>query len=129
MAKNQTLELSILIGGHVDNSLTQAVKSANTQLSSMANGASKLAANIAKVTVGIASGITAGLVDATKEAVAFESEMLDVTKYVGGLTDANGKVKTDAYAEMSKDIIDLSTQIPYTAKELSRLAAAAGLSG
>ena len=69
MAKNQTLELSILIGGHVDNSLTQAVKSANTQLSSMANGASKLAANIAKVTVGIASGITAGLVDATKEAV------------------------------------------------------------
>ena len=80
MAKNQTLELSILIGGHVDNSLTQAVKSANTQLSSMANGASKLAANIAKVTVGIASGITAGLVDATKEAVAFESEMLDVTE-------------------------------------------------
>ena len=72
MAKNQTLELSILIGGHVDNSLTQAVKSANTQLSSMANGASKLAANIAKVTVGIASGITAGLVDATKEAVAFD---------------------------------------------------------
>ena len=125
MAKNQTLELSILIGGHVDNSLTQAVKSANTQLSSMANGAS----NIAKVTVGIASGITAGLVDATKEAVAFESEMLDVTKYVGGLTDANGKVKTDAYAEMSKDILDLSTQIPYTAKELTRLAAAAGQSG
>lgn len=129
MAKNQTLELSILIGGHVDNSLTQAVKSANTQLSSMANGASKLAANIAKVTVGIASGITAGLVDATKEAVAFESEMLDVTKYVGGLTGANGKIKTDAYAEMSKDILDLSTQIPYTAKELTRLAAAAGQSG
>lgn len=55
--------------------------------------------------------------------------MLDVTKYVGGLTDANGKVKTDAYAEMSKDILDLSTQIPYTAKELTRLAAAAGQSG
>lgn len=67
--------------------------------------------------------------NATKEAVAFESEMLDVTKYVGGLTDANGKVKTDAYAEMSKDILDLSTQIPYTAKELTRLAAAAGQSG
>ena len=61
-----------------------------------------------------------------KDAVAFESEMMDVTKYVGGLTDANGKVKTDAYAEMSKDILDLSTQIPYTAKELTRLAAAAG---
>lgn len=55
--------------------------------------------------------------------------MLDVTKYVGGLTDANGKVKTDAYAEMSKDILDLSTQIPYTAKELTRLVAAAGQSG
>lgn len=76
MAKNQTLELSILIGGHVDNSLTQAVKSANTQLSSMANGASKLAANIAKVTVGIASGITAGLVDATKKQLHLKAKCL-----------------------------------------------------
>lgn len=88
MAKNQTLELSILIGGHVDNSLTQAVKSANTQLSSMANGASKLAANIAKVTVGIASGITAGLVDATKEAVASIRRMYTNLSMGSKATDA-----------------------------------------
>ena len=129
MAKNQELELSILIGGHVDNSLAQAVKLANTQIGSIANGASKFAANIAKGAVAAAGGVAAGVVNTTKEAVAFESEMLDVTKYVSGLTDDNGKVVKENYDEMSKGILDLSTQIPYTAKELTRLAAAAGQSG
>jgi len=69
------------------------------------------------------------VVNTTKEAVAFESEMLDVTKYVSGLTDDNGKVVKENYDEMSKGILDLSTQIPYTAEELTRLAAAAGQSG
>ena len=129
MAKNQELELSILIGGHVDNSLAQAVKLANAQIGSVANGASKFAANIAKGAVAAAGGVAAGVVNTTKEAVAFESEMLDVTKYVSGLTDDNGKVVKENYDEMSKGILDLSTQIPYTAKELTRLAAAAGQSG
>ena len=129
MAKNQELELSILIGGHVDNSLAQAVKLANTQIGSVANGASKFAANIAKGAVAAAGGVAAGVVNTTKEAVAFESEMLDVTKYVSGLTDDNGKVVKENYDEMSEGILDLSTQIPYTAKELTRLAAAAGQSG
>lgn len=129
MAKNQELELSILIGGHVDNSLAQAVKLANTQIGSVANGASKFAENIAKGAVAAAGGVAAGVVNTTKEAVAFESEMMDVTKYVSGLTDDNGKVVKENYDEMSKGILDLSTQIPYTAKELTRLAAAAGQSG
>ena len=129
MAKNQELELSILIGGYVDNSLAQAVKLANTQIGSVANGASKFAANIAKGAVAAAGGVAAGVVNTTKEAVAFESEMLDVTKYVSGLTDDNGKVVKENYDEMSKGILDLSTQIPYTAEELTRLAAAAGQSG
>ena len=129
MAKNQELELSILIGGHVDNSLAQAVKLANTQIGSVANGASKFAANIAKGAVAAAGGVAAGVMNTTKEAVAFESEMLDVTKYVSGLTDDNGKVVKENYDEMSKGILDLSTQIPYTAEELTRLAAAAGQSG
>ena len=129
MAKNQELELSILIGGHVDNSLAQAVKLANTKIGSVANGASKFAANIAKGAVAAAGGVAAGVVNTTKEAVAFESEMLDVTKYVSGLTDDNGKVVKENYDEMSKGILDLSTQIPYTAEELTRLAAAAGQSG
>ena len=129
MAKNQELELSILIGGHVDNSLAQAVKMANTQIGSVANGASKFAANIAKGAVAAAGGVAAGVVNTTKEAVAFESEMLDVTKYVSGLTDDNGKVVKENYDEMSKGILDLSTQIPYTVEELTRLAAAAGQSG
>ena len=129
MAKNQELELSILIGGHVDNSLAQAVKLVNTQIGSVANGASKFAANIAKGAVAAAGGIAAAVVDTTKESVSFESEMLDVTKYVSGLTDDSGKVIRSNYEEMSKDILDLSTDIPYTAEELTRLAAAAGQSG
>ena len=129
MAKNQELELSILIGGHVDNSLAQAVKLANTQIGSIANGASKFAENIAKGAVAAAGGIAAAVVDTTKESVSFESEMLDVTKYVSGLTDDSGKVIRSNYEEMSKDILDLSTDIPYTAEELTRLAAAAGQSG
>ena len=129
MAKNQELELSILIGGHVDNSLAQAVKLANTQIGSVANGASKFAENIAKGAVAAAGGIAAAVVDTTKESVSFESEMLDVTKYVSGLTDDSGKVIRSNYEEMSKDILDLSTDIPYTAEELTRLAAAAGQSG
>ena len=129
MAKNQELELSILIGGHVDNSLAQAVKLANTQIGSIANGASRFAENIAKGAVAAAGGIAAAVVDTTKESVSFESEMLDVTKYVSGLTDDSGKVIRSNYEEMSKDILDLSTDIPYTAEELTRLAAAAGQSG
>ena len=129
MAKNQELELSILIGGHVDNSLAQAVKLANTQIGSIANGASKFAENIAKGAVAAAGGIAAAVVNTTKESVSFESEMLDVTKYVSGLTDDSGKVIRSNYEEMSKDILDLSTDIPYTAEELTRLAAAAGQSG
>ena len=129
MAKNQELELSILIGGYVDNSLAQAVKLANTQIGSIANGASKFAENIAKGAVAAAGGIAAAVVDTTKESVSFESEMLDVTKYVSGLTDDSGKVIRSNYEEMSKDILDLSTDIPYTAEELTRLAAAAGQSG
>ena len=129
MAKNQELELSILIGGHVDNSLAQAVKLANTQIGSIANGASKFAENIAKGAVAAAGGIAAAVVDTTKESVSFESEMLDVTKYVSGLTDDSGKVIRSNYEEMSKDILDLSTDIPYTAEELTSLAAAAGQSG
>lgn len=111
MAKNQELELSILIGGHVDNSLAQAVKLANTQIGSVANGASKFAANIAKGAVAAAGGVAAGVVNTTKEAVAFESEMLDVTKYVSGLTDDNGKVVKENYDEMSKGILDLSLKL------------------
>ena len=102
---------------------------ANTQIGSIANGASKFAENIAKGAVAAAGGIAAAVVDTTKESVSFESEMLDVTKYVSGLTDDSGKVIRSNYEEMSKDILDLSTDIPYTAEELTRLAAAAGQSG
>lgn len=70
---------------------------ANTQIGTIANGASKFAENIAKGAVAAAGGIAAAVVDTTKESVSFESEMLDVTKYVSGLTDDSGKVIRSNY--------------------------------
>ena len=98
------------------------------------------AASVAAVAIG------AAVASCTKEASEFEHQMADVTKYVNGLADAAGKA-SDAmaldkdgnvlngktYAEnyqMAKDVLlELSTQIPLTAEELTQLAAAAGQSG
>ena len=107
---------------------------------------SSLSTTLSKVgTVGLAAmgalatGTVAALAKCTDAAKEFESQMGDVVKYVDGLADANGKIsdqiadngKTYAqnYAAMSDAILDLSTQIPMTAEELTQLAAAAGQSG
>ena len=55
--------------------------------------------------------------------------MADVAKYVEGITDATGHIDVSKYNEMADAILRLSTQIPYTAEELTKLAAAAGESG
>ena len=87
----------------------------------------------------MAAGTTAAIVSCTQEASKFENYMADVVKYVDNLADATGKISDKVsgngktYAEnyeLMKDAIkDLSTQIPYTQEDLTRLAAAAGQSG
>lgn len=96
---------------------------------------------------GVASAaIGAALYDCTKEASQFEGQMSDVVKYVGGLADEagkisdklalnkdgsvlNGKTYAENYQEMKDVLLDLSTKIPKTAEELTKLSAAAGQSG
>jgi len=98
------------------------------------------AAGVAAVAVG------AAVTSCTKAATEYEHQMADVTKYVNGLADASGKVsdslaldkegkvlngKTyeENYKGMKDALLSLSTVIPMTAEELTKLSAAAGQSG
>lgn len=139
MAKNKTLELSIRIAGRVDKSLTAAINQTNTMMGSLTTTMSRVG-KAGLAAMGTLTAVTvAGLVKCTNKAQEFEASMGDVVKYVDGLADATGKIsdkmadngKTFAenYGVMKDAILDLSTQIPYTADELTQLAAAAGQSG
>lgn len=129
MAKNQELELSIRIGGDVDSSLAKAINSTYSQVGGLAKGIGELGkAGLASM-AGLAAGAAAVIVKTTASAQTFEGQMADVAKYVDGITDATGHIDTERYNEMADVILRLSTQIPYTAEELTRLAAAAGESG
>lgn len=139
MAKNKTLELSIKIAGKMDKSLTAALNGAQSQISSFSRGISAVGTAGLAAMGALAAGTVATIASCTKEAAKFENYMADVVKYVDGLADANGKISDKVsengktYAEnyeLMKDAIkDLSTQIPYTQEDLTRLAAAAGQSG
>ena len=86
----------------------------------------------------LAAGSVAAIASCTKEAAKFENYMADVVKVVDGMADetgkisdklaANGKTYAQNYETMVDSLKDLSTQIPYTFEDLTRLAAAAGQS-
>ena len=78
------------------------------------------------IITGLATAIYAGPVQASIE---FESAMADVVKVVDGLKDTNTGELTKEYYELKNEIIDLSTKIPMTAKELTEIAASAGQAG
>lgn len=140
MGKTTSLALSIKIAGKLDGSLRAAIKSANSEVSSISRTMSKVGtAGLAAMTA-MTVGTVAGFTECTKEAKAFEEEMANVVKYVDGLADATGKIsdniwggngKTFAenYTDVKRNLIDLSTQIPVTIKDLTEMAAAAGQSG
>lgn len=129
MAADKTLKLSIQIAGKLDKSLTSAIGAAQGQVSSLSRTISNIG-TAGFVALGTAAtGAALAIRNCTKEAETFKDGMGDVVKYVNGLADASGNINTTKYAEMSKAIRDLSTQIPYTQKELQQLAASAGQSG
>lgn len=128
MAKNQELELSILIGGRVDNSLAQAVKSANGQIGQLA----KTISNVGKIGLGAMTGLAVGttkfFADATKDAMKYESTMAEVAKVVDELKDDNGNF-TVHYDEMKSGLKDMITLIPMEFEDAGAIAAAFGQSG
>lgn len=139
MANNKTLELSIKIAGKMDKSLMAALNGSQSQISSFARSISSIGTAGLAAMGTLATATVATIASCTKEAARFENYMADVVKYVDGLADATGKIsdkvadngKTYAqnYEAMKDAIKDLSTQIPYTQEDLTRLAAAAGQSG
>lgn len=128
MAKNQELELSIMIGGRVDNSLAQAVKSANGQIGQLA----KTISNVGKIGLGAMTGLAVGttkfFADATKDAMKYESTMAEVAKVVDELKDDNGNF-TVHYDEMKSGLKDMTTLIPMEFEDAGAIAAAFGQSG
>ncbi|MCR1904907.1 phage tail tape measure protein [Intestinimonas butyriciproducens] len=144
MAGDKTLKLSIWIAGHMDKSLTAAISSANGQISSLSQNMSRMGTVGLAAMGALAAGTVVALGKCTKEAESFEKSMADVVKYVDGLADKTGKISNNIwgaadggngrtfqqnYKEMSNALLDLSTQIPMTAEDLTKLAAAAGQSG
>ena len=144
MAGDKTLKLSIWIAGHMDKSLTAAISSANGQISSLSQNMSRMGTVGLAAMGALAAGTVVALGKCAKEAESFEKSMADVVKYVDGLADKNGKISNNIwgaadggngrtfqqnYKEMSNALLDLSTQIPMTAEDLTKLAAAAGQSG
>lgn len=139
MAGKGALDLSIRISGQLDKSLMASLDGAQRQVSTFAKSVSAIGKlGLASLSAMAVVGVK-GIVDCTDEASKFEAQMADVVKYVGGLADSSGKISNQmsgngkTYAEnyeaMKDAILDLSSEIPYTAEELTRLAAAAGQSG
>lgn len=139
MAKNKTLELSIKIAGKMDKSLTAALTGSQSQISSFARSISSIGTAGLAAMGTLATATVATIASCTKEAAKFENYMSDVVKHVDGMVDAtgkasdlladNGKTYAENYAAMEESLKDLSTQIPYTFEDLTRLASAAGQSG
>lgn len=74
----------------------------------------------------LGAAVYAGPVQASMD---FESAMSDVAKVVDGLKDSGTGEFTQEYYNMRDALLDLSTQIPMTAKELTEITAAAGQAG
>ncbi len=144
MAGNRTLDLTIRIAGKMDKSLLAAINGTQSRISDLSRSVSRAGTMGLAAMGALATGTVAAIASCTKEATTFENQMADVVKYVDGLADATGRISEKVwavgeggngqtyaqnYAAMKDAILDLSTQIPYTAEDLTRLAAAAGQSG
>jgi TP901 family phage tail tape measure protein len=69
-----------------------------------------------------AAGIGAGLAYSAKKAIELETQMVQVRKVVDFKSPEGLK-------QMTADIVELSTKVPYAAEELAKIAAAAGMAG
>lgn len=136
---DKTLELSIKIAGKMDKSLMAAINSTNSQLGNLSKSLSNIGTAGLAAMGALGAGTIATIAACTKEAAKFENYMSDVVKVVDGMADetgkasqklaGNGKTYAENYAALEERLKDLSTQIPYTFEDLTRLAAAAGQSG
>ena len=83
---------------------------------------------LANVAASAATAIGGAMVDATKDAIKFESAMADVAKVVPGLRDESGKA-TAEFDAMKKSIFGLSSEIAIAPEGFAKIIAAAGQAG
>lgn len=114
----------------------EQVKKSQEQLAKISAAQEKNAAAISKTkaqlatTIGVIGAVgTAIVAGPVKSAMDFESAMADVVKVVDGLKDTKTGKLTAEYQNMKKALIDLSTKVPMTATELTKIAASAGQAG
>lgn len=118
----------VAIGGKVAASLGSAVGSASRQLAGLNSSLARAqAANLDRragyrAQVGDAVALGAALYGMVQPAVAFESAMADVRKVVDFDTPQQ-------FAQMGRDVLELSRRLPVSAEGLAQIVAAGGQSG
>lgn len=104
----------------------KAIITAVDQLSGPLKGMQRELKGFQKEMAGLAIGAAAGtavlgaLALPVNAAIGFESKMADIRKVVDGLDDKK------AFAQMSDDILTLSTQLPMAAEGIAEIVAAGG---
>ncbi|EPL0491306.1 phage tail tape measure protein [Citrobacter koseri] len=108
----------------------KAIITAVDQLSGPLKGMQRELKGFQKEMAGLALGaaaagtaILASLAMPVNSAIGFESKMADIRKVVDGLDDKK------AFAQMSDDILTLSTRLPMAAEGIAEIVAAGGQSG
>ncbi|WP_077474871.1 phage tail tape measure protein [Rodentibacter ratti] len=99
-------------------SLKDSTLSAEQKTSSMFN----LAKGSFKTAITTVTGLGSSIMALSQPAIAFESAMADVKKVVDFK-------KPEGFAELSKDILDLTRTLPMTAEELAAITASGGQLG
>ena len=129
MPSNGALDLTIRIMGKVDPSLAKSISSVTKQAGSISTGIGNIGKAGLAMTGAVAVAAAGVIGSTTKAAQTCEDQMSDVAKYVGGLTDEAGNINVEPYNEMADAILRLSTELPYSIENLTRMAAAMGESG
>ena len=104
--------------------LERGIKKAETAAQSAKDGFKAMLNSAAWQTAAVgAAAVGTALAASVKSAIDFESSMADVRKVVPGLEEAAG------FNAMKQSILDLSTELPVSAKGLAEIMAAAGQAG
>lgn len=131
---NAASRITVEIGGRVAASLRQAMSTVQTQVSSLGQNVNRSLANASRgfrdvvrsdafQTAAVAAGgLTLAIGGSVRAAMEFESAMADVRKVVDFPTP-------QAFADMQRDIMQLSREIPISATGFTEIIAAAGQAG
>jgi TP901 family phage tail tape measure protein len=127
--------VGITIGGKLDPTLQRSIKLAEAKVGGLAGALNRAAGEGRKGLLGTlgnaafqasaaaATGLTLAIGGSIKAAVEFDTKMADIRK---AITFADGAAGAKRFG---KELVKLSTTMPFTAGELSEIAAAAGFAG